>query len=116
MVQPGVNTFQISQRHLLLENHLVEADDEVCIQEPSVEYAEPETAPDELEVVQVLWVYARCRVDLQRVVVMGGVLKQAIEWVKHLVREKEEEFSVLLSETLISQRQREERTHLDSPP
>lgn len=72
---------------------------------------ETEHAADELEVVQVLGVDRRVRVDLERVVVVlqcassqegfpwprdqtthSRVLEQTVERVEHLVRQEEEEF------------------------
>ena len=55
-MQLGINTFQVRQRNFLLQNHLVETDDEVGIQEAAVEDAEPKAPADKLEVIQVLWI------------------------------------------------------------
>jgi hypothetical protein len=52
-----------------------------------VEDAEPKTPSDELEVVEMLWVHTRRRVDLQSIVVVGRVFEQAVERIEHLVRE-----------------------------
>ena len=49
---------------------------------------------DEFEVSQMLRIDARVRVDLERIVVVRRVLEKTVEGVEHLVREKEEEFSV----------------------
>lgn len=46
-------------------------------------------SPYKLEVVQMLWVDARPGVDLQAVAV-PRVLKQAVHWVQHLMREHKE--------------------------
>ena len=89
----SIHTFKVGKRDLLLQDHLVEGCDEVGVQESPVEDAETQASPDELEVVQVFGVNTRCRVNLQGVVVVGGVLEQTIEWVEHLMREQEEEFS-----------------------
>lgn len=77
--QLDVDALQIRDRHLLLQDHLVEADDEVRVQEPAVEDRQAQAAADELEVVQVFRVDARRGVDLERVVVVRGVLEQAVE-------------------------------------
>ena len=57
-VQLCVHTLQIGQRHLFLEDHLVERGDEVGIQEAAMEDTQTKTASDELEVVQMLGVDA----------------------------------------------------------
>lgn len=44
-----------------------------------MENRKSETAPDELEVIQVLGVDSGMRIDLERVVVMCGIFEQAIE-------------------------------------
>ena len=93
--QLGVDALQIGDDDLLAEDHLVERGDEVRIEEPPVEDAETQAATDELEVVQVLGVHARRGVDLQRVVVVRGVLEQTVKRIEHLVGEQEEEFSVM---------------------
>ena len=41
----------------------------------------------------MVWVNEGGGVDLQHVVGVSGVLEQAIHWIEHLVREKEEPFS-----------------------
>jgi len=58
-----------------------------------MEDSETDDSSDELEVVQMFRVDTRMRVDLQRVVVVGGVLEKAVEWVEHLVGKQEEELS-----------------------
>ena len=52
------------------------------------------TSPDETEIIKMFWVHARSRIYLERVVVVRRVLEQAVEWVEHLVRKQEEEFTV----------------------
>ena len=51
-----------------------------------MEDTETQASADELEVVQVLGVHARRRVNLERVVVVRRVLEQTVERVEHLVR------------------------------
>lgn len=89
----GIYALQVGKSDLLLQDHLVERSDEVGIEEATMEDTEPKTSTDELEVVQVLGVDARRRVDLKGIVVVRRVLEQAVEGVKHLVREQEEEFT-----------------------
>lgn len=55
-MQLGINTFQVRQSDFLLQNHLVETDNEVGIQEAAVEDTKPKAPADELEVIQVLWI------------------------------------------------------------
>ena len=57
-----------------------------------VEDGQPETSPDELEVLEMFRVDARGRVDLQSVVVVRRVLEEAVRGVEHLVRQEEEPF------------------------
>ena len=57
-VQLGVHTLQIGQRHLLLEDHLVERSDEVGIQEATMEDTQSQASPNKLEIVQMLRVDA----------------------------------------------------------
>jgi hypothetical protein len=114
-VQLGVDALKVGEGDLLLEDHLVEADDEIRVEEATVEYAEPEATADKFEVVQVLRVHAGRRVDLQGIVVVRRVLEQTVERVEHLVRKKEEEFPA-------SRRVRKlyaygsNRANLDKPP
>ncbi len=55
-----------------------------------MENGQPHYSANKLKVIQVLWVYPRVRVDLQRIIVMCRVLKETIKWIEHLVRKKEE--------------------------
>lgn len=48
--------------------------------------------PDEFEVMQVVGIDIRSGVDLKTVVVLVGVLEEAIHRIKDLVREEEEPF------------------------
>jgi hypothetical protein len=90
----GIDALEVTERNLLRDDHLVEARDEVGIEESAVEDGQADDPPNELEVVEVLWVHTRRRGDLKGVVVVRRVLEQAVERVEHLVREEEEEFSV----------------------
>ena len=58
-----------------------------------MEDTETNTTPNEFEVIQVFGVYTRVGIDLESVIVMCGVLEKTVEWVEHLMREEEEEFS-----------------------
>ena len=55
------------------------------------------TSANELEVAQVVRVDRGGSVYLQSIVVVCGVLEETVGWIKHLMREQEEEFSVLKS-------------------
>ena len=90
----GVDALQVSERDLFRDDHLVEARNEVCVEESSMEDGQADNPTDELEVVKVLRVDTGGGGYLEGVVVMCRVFEQAIERVKHLVREEEEEFSV----------------------
>jgi hypothetical protein len=118
-VKLSVNTLQVGQRNLLFQNHLVERDDKVGVQETPVEDTQTEDSADELEVVQVFRVDSRVGVDLEGVVVVGRVLEQTVEGVEHLVREQEEELSAC-RDNIISARtsatQAINPTYLERPP
>lgn len=57
-MQLCINTLQVRKRYFLFQNHFVEADDEVRIQEPTMEDTKAQASADELEVVQMLGVDA----------------------------------------------------------
>ena len=84
-MQLSIYTLQISQRDFLLQDHLVEGRDEVGIQEATVEDTQTQAATNELEVVQMFRVDTGCRVDLEGIVVVGGVFEETVEGVEHLV-------------------------------
>lgn len=84
-MQLRIDALQIRQRHFLLQDHLIETDNEVCVKETAVEDTQAQASADELEVIQVLGVDTRCRVDLKSVVVMGGILEETVKGVKHFV-------------------------------
>jgi len=92
-VKLGVYTLQIGQRNLLLQDHLVERDDKVGVQETPVEDTQTKNSTNELEVVQMFRVDSRVGVDLEGVVVVCRVFEQTVEGVEHFMREQEEELS-----------------------
>lgn len=49
-------------------------------------------SPNELEVLKVIRVDVRGRVDLKTVVVLASILKQTVHWIQHLMRQQEEPF------------------------
>ena len=54
---------------------------------------EADHASNELEVIEMLRIDTRVRIDLKGVVVVGRVFKETVEGVKHFMGEEEEEFS-----------------------
>jgi hypothetical protein len=81
----SIHTLHILQRHLLPQYHLVKCSDEESIQKSAVENGQTNNTPNKLEVVQVFGVDAGVRIDLESVVVVGGVFEQAVEGIEHLV-------------------------------
>lgn len=59
-------------------------------------------AADEAEVGEVVWVDGGGRVDLQAVVALASVLKQAVHGIQHLVGQQEEPFSARPHESSVS--------------
>lgn len=58
-----------------------------------MEDAKTQAATNELEVIQMLRIDARRRVNLKRIVIVRRILEKAVERIEHLMREQEEEFS-----------------------
>ena len=52
---------------------------------------------NKFEIIQMLRVHTRVRVDLQGIIIVGGVFEETVEGVKHFMRKEEEEFTVLVS-------------------
>jgi hypothetical protein len=50
-----------------------------------MEYAQAEATTDKFEIIEMLRVYSRCRIDLKRVVIVGRIFEQTVERVEHLV-------------------------------
>lgn len=113
-VQILVHTLHVLQRHLLPQHHLIERPDKEGIQETTVENGQPHHTSDELEVVQMLRVDARVRVDLQGIIIVGRVLEQTVEGVEHFMRKKEEEFTARVSLKTFKWKQRE--IYRERPP
>jgi len=115
-MQIRIHALQVRQGDLPVQDHLVQADHEVRIQEPAVENTEADTTPNKLEIVEMFWVDSRCRVNLEGVVVMRGVFEQAVEGVEHFVREEEEEFSAHICEFSAVLQDRARKQYLERPP
>lgn len=79
-----------------------------------MENGQPHHTADELEVVQMLRVDARVRVDLQGIIIVGRVLEQTVEGVEHFMRKKEEEFTARVSLKTFKWKQRE--IYRERPP
>lgn len=69
---------------------------------------------NKLEVVQVLRVHARVRINLQGIIIVGGVFEETVEGVEHFMREEEEEFTALVSNQRVIKFQN--RTYRERPP
>ena len=69
---------------------------------------------NKLEVIKMLWIDPRMRIDLQCVIVVRRIFKQTIERIEHLVGEKEEKFPEVRSERSIDQIHC--CIHLERPP
>lgn len=74
-MQIRIHTFQIRQGDLPMQDHPVQTDHKVRIQEPAVEDAKANTTPDEFEIVEMFWVDCGCRVDLEGVVIVCRVFE-----------------------------------------
>ena len=59
-------------------------------------------ASDKLEVVQVIRIDVGCRVDLQTVVVLVGVLEEAVHRIQHFMRQQQEPLPVQTMKSLLS--------------
>jgi hypothetical protein len=81
-----INTLEVGQCHFLPQDHFVEADNEVSVEESAMEDAQAQATTDELEIVEMLRVDAGCRINLQRIVIVRRVLEQAVEGIEHFVR------------------------------
>lgn len=61
-----------------------------------MEDGEADYAANELEVVEMLRVYPRMGINLQGIIIVGGVFEETVEGIEHFVREEEEEFTAKL--------------------
>ena len=95
-VKVCIYTLHVCKRDLLPQYHLVESADEKGIQEAPMEDCQPNYSSNEFEVIEMLGIDARVGVDLQSVVVVSRIFKQAVKRVKHFVRQKKEELPAKL--------------------
>lgn len=58
-----------------------------------MENCQTDNTTDELEVVEMLGVDTRVGINLQGIIIVGGVFEKAVEWIEHFVRKKEKEFT-----------------------
>jgi hypothetical protein len=58
-----------------------------------VEDSQTNHSADELEVIEMLGVHARVGVNLQGIIIVGGVFEKTVEGIEHFMREEEEEFT-----------------------
>jgi hypothetical protein len=92
-VELSIDSLHVEKVDFLAENHLVKGTDEEGVQEAAVENGQTDHAADEFKVAEMLGVDAGVRVDLESIIVVGGVFEKAVERVEHFVGEQEEEFS-----------------------
>ena len=92
-MQLSIDALQIRQSHLFLQNHLVEAHNEIGVKESAMENSKTQASSNKLEVVQVFRVDTGGWVDLQGIIVVCRILEETVEWVEHFVRQQEEKFS-----------------------
>lgn len=52
---------------------------------------------NKLEVVQMLWINAGMRIGLQGIIIVSGIFEETVEGIEHFVGEKEEKFTVVIS-------------------
>jgi len=70
-----INTLHIGNGDLFANHHFIEGDNEESIQESAMENGQSDDTTDESEVVQMLRIDTRVRVDLQCVIVVSRVLE-----------------------------------------
>lgn len=92
-MQVLIHTLHILKSDLLAQHHLIEGSDEEGIQEAAVEDSQTNHSADELEVIEMLGVHARVGINLQGVIIVGGVFEETVERIEHFVGEEEEEFT-----------------------
>lgn len=94
LVVLAVHRLHILQVDRLPQHHLVKRTDEESVEQLSMVNGHPGDAADEPEVVEVFLVaHPGERVDLERVVVHGGVFEKAVVRIEHFFGEQEEPFA-----------------------
>jgi len=84
-VEICIYALHICKGYSLSEDHLVESADKEGIKETSVKNREPNHSADKLEVIKMLGVDPRMRIDLEGVIIVCGILEKTIERIKHFV-------------------------------
>ncbi len=92
-VEIGIHALHVGEDDRLAQDHLVQGSDEEGVQEAPVEDGKAHHAADEFEVIKMLGVDARVRIDLQGIVVVRRVLEETVERIEHFVGKKEEELA-----------------------
>jgi hypothetical protein len=100
-MQVFIDTLHILKSDLLPQHHLVEGTDEERIQEATVENSKADHPANELEVVEMLRVDPRVGINLQGIIIVGGVFEETVEGIEHFVREEEEEFTAELLVSMV---------------
>ena len=60
-----------------------------------MENGQADNSANKLEVIEVLRVDARMRINLKGVIVVRGILEETVERIKHLMRKQKEEFPAI---------------------
>lgn len=88
-----IDTLHILEGNLLAQHHLVEGPDEERIEEATVEDRQTDDSANELKVVKMLGVNTGVGINLEGIIIVGGVFEEAVEGIEHFVGEEEEEFT-----------------------
>lgn len=70
-----IHTLHVLKRNFLPQHHLIKCTNEERVQESAMEDSEANHPANELEIVQMLRVDTRMRVDLECVIIVGGVFE-----------------------------------------
>lgn len=88
-----IDTLHILKSDFLAQHHLVKGANEERIKEATVEDCQADNSANELEVIEVLWVDTRVGINLQGIIIVGGVFEETVEGVEHFVGQEEEKFT-----------------------
>lgn len=84
-MQLWIDTFDVAQGYGLVKQHFIERSCETAVDMVTVKNSDAYNPAGEMEVRQVFWIYARVRIDLQRVIVVSRILKESVLRVQHLM-------------------------------
>lgn len=62
-----------------------------------MENSQTDHSANELKVVKMLGVDARVGINLQGIIIVGGIFEETVERIEHFVGEEEEKFTVAIS-------------------